>query len=158
MSWVDDNLSTGETVIYRAKNSWSIILEPIWFKPWRVAFDIGPESKLFRILTIPIRFAIWVFIGLFSLPSAIAAFLGNERVVTSRRVVGVNKGLIGREIVQIDLIDVEGLSVNQGFWDNIFNRGLLSIEGPSYDLELPNVPNPMEFRRQTLAAVDARQE
>ena len=158
MSWIDDNLTPGETVIYRAKNSWVIVLEPIWFKPWRVAFGIGSESKLFRILTIPIRFAIWVIIGLFSLPSAIAAFQGNERVVTSDRVIGVNKGLIRRETVDINLNAVESVSVKQSIWDKIFNRGVLSVEGPSYDLELPDVPNPMEFQRQIMAAVDARQE
>lgn len=158
MSWVDDNLTPGETVIYRAKNSWSVILEPIWFKPWRVAFGIGSENKLFRILTIPLRFLIWVFIGLFSLPSAIAAFQGNERVVTSDRVIAVNKGLIRRETMDIDLNDVESVFIKQGLWDKVFNRGILSVESATHGLELYDVPNPMEFQRQVLAAVDTRQE
>lgn len=162
MSWVDENLVSGETVRYRARNSWNILLWPILYRPLRNA-TLGNSERdgrvtFLRILFWPIRFAIAFVIGLFLIPAAVVAYLNNERVVTSHRLICVNKGLVGREVLEINLQFIEGLSVDQGIFSRIAGKGTVVVGSGSgaRDLELPDVPDPMEFRRQALAAIDAR--
>ena len=155
MSWVDDNLMPGETVLYRAKNPVNIILEPILFKPLEAGFVIGSENTLWRILTIPIRFLFWLIIGLFFLPSAVAAYRKNERVVTSQRLIGVNAGLISRQVLEVRLTSVMSLEVEQGVIDRLSNKGDIVLQAGPTTFTLVKVPNPMEFRHQALAAIAA---
>ena len=156
MSWVDDNLSPGEEVRYRGKNSIIILLWPILLMPLHAAFDLRTEAGLWRVITIPIRFLIWAVIGVFYLPSAIASFVGSEAVVTTHRVIGTNKGLLTRKVLELDLASVESLHVNQSIFERIVNKGEITFYGSSHDMIFPNVPNPTEFRRQTLGAIAGR--
>ncbi len=132
MSWVDDNLIPGETVLYRSKHKWTLLLH------W--------------------RFIIPVF-GWIGLLRSIVSLQRSESVITSRRLIHVDQGLIGREVLEINLSFVEGMSVKQGIWDRISNKGDIAIGSSSgnRDMEFYSVPNPMEFRRQALAAMDVRQ-
>ncbi len=83
---------------------------------------------------------------------------GDEAVLTSHRVIFVNKGLIGRDVQDLNLVNVENVAVKQGLLQRLFNRGTVIVGSASgsRDMEIPNVPDPMEFRRQALAAVDSR--
>jgi len=145
----------GETVLYRAKNSVNIILEPILFKPLARAFEIGSENTLWRILTIPIRLLLWLIIGLLLLPSAVAAYRKKERVITSQRLIGVNAGLIRRQVLEVRLTSVMSLEVEQSVIDRISNKGDVVLKAGPTTFTLDQVPNPMEFRRQALAAIAA---
>lgn len=153
MSWVDDNLGAGEEVLYRGKNSIIILLWPILLMPLHAAFDLRTEAGIWRVITIPIRFLIWAVIGVFYLPSAIASFVGSEAVVTTHRVIGTNKGLLTRKVFEINLSNVESLQVRQSIFERIVNKGEITFYGASHDLVFPDMPNPAEFRRQTMAAV-----
>ena len=83
---------------------------------------------------------------------------GWEHVVTSRRLIAVRQKLIGRDILEINLTNVESVMVTRDIFGRLSDRGTIIIGSASgnRDLEFPNVPDPMEFRRQALAAIDAR--
>lgn len=83
---------------------------------------------------------------------------GWEHVVTSHRLIAVKRKLIGRDVFEINLTNVESVTVQRDLFGRLSNQGTIIIGSGSgnRDLELPNVPDPMEFRRQALAAVDAR--
>ena len=157
MSWVDDNMSPEETVIYRGKNSISILLWPILLAPLHAAFDLRTEAGFFRVLTIPLRFLFWAAIGIFYMPSAIANFVGSESVVTNYRVIGTNKRLLKREVFEFDLASLEDVQVSQSMFERIVNKGDITFWGAGGGREMvfPEVPNPREFQRQVFAARDA---
>jgi len=83
----------------------------------------------------------------------------SEAAITTHRLIYLDQGMIGRTVYEINLGFVEGLSVKQGVRDRIANKGDIAIGTGSgnRDLEFYSVPNPMEFRRQALAAIDRRQ-
>ncbi len=133
MSWVDDNLSPGEAVLYRAKHKWTLLLQ------LRFLFPIFGQIGLLR---------------------SIVSLQRSEAVITTHRLVYLDQGIIGRKLYEINLRFVEGLSVKQGVRDRIANKGDIAIGTGSgnRDMEFYSVPDPMEFRRQALAAIDAESE
>ena len=80
-----------------------------------------------------------------------------ELALTSRRLIYVKGGLLGRDVLDINLASIENVTVQQSLFGRLFNRGAITVGSGSglRDMEIPNVPAPMEFRRQALAAVDA---
>ncbi len=131
MSWVDDNLAAGERVRHRFKHKWTGLIH------WHFLIPVFGQIGLLRTA---------------------ARIARSESVVTSHRLIHVDQGLIGREIFEINLQFVEGLSVKQGIFDRIANQGTVAIGSGSgnRDVEFYRVPDPMEFRRQALAAIDDR--
>ena len=81
---------------------------------------------------------------------------GWEYVITSRRLIAVKGKMFGRDVFEINLANIEYVDAKKEF---LTSKGSLSIGSSSgnRDLEFDNVPNVMEFRRQLLGAVDARQ-
>lgn len=132
MSWIDDNLTPGEEVLYRSKHKWTLLLQ------W--------------------RFLVPVF-GWIGLLRSIVGLQRSEAAITTHRLIYLDQGMIGRTVYEINLRFVEGLSVKQGVRDRIANKGDVAIGTGSgnRDMEFYSVPNPMEFRRQALAAIDRRQ-
>lgn len=132
MSWIDDNLAPQETVLHRFKHRWTGLIH------WRFLIPVFGQIGLLRTA---IRIA------------------RSEAVITSHRLIHLEQGLIGREIFEINLAYVEGLSIKQGVFDRIANQGTVQIGSGSgnRDIEFYRVPDPMEFRRQAMAAIDARQ-
>ena len=134
MSWADDNLLVpGETVIYRSKpKTWPALLN------WRTLIPVIGQIRLVLLLI---------------------SAKDTEHLVTSRRLIGVNGGLFKPEVLEINLAAVENVQASQGASGAFTGQGNISIGSGSgsRDLELMRVQNPMEFRRQALAAVDARQ-
>ena len=82
----------------------------------------------------------------------------DELVVTSRRLIYVDQRILGREVFEINLSAVENVQVQQGMLQRMLNSGTVLIGSASgnRDFEVQGVKDPMEFRRQALAAVDAR--
>lgn len=133
MSWVDDNLVPEEVVLHRFKPSWTFLFQLPFLFP-----VIGQVRFLLMIVYI----------------------LRSEVTITSRRLICVEQGLIRRDIDEINLANVEGLSVRQGVFDRIANKGKVEIGTGSGNREIvfDRVPNPMEFRRQAVAAIAERQQ
>ena len=101
-SYIDDNLMTGETVMYRAKRHWIIFLWPaIWLL---LAFSAAEAPELaggFLVL---------------SILTGVASYLDyttSEFGLTNKRVL-VKIGFIRRQSVETLLTKVEGIQVDQG--------------------------------------------
>ena len=132
MSYVDDNLLTGETVVYRAQMSWAIFVWPVLF--------------CLTILLLPL--------GLLLLILALIKFLTTEMAVTSRRVIG-KRGLISRHSLDLNHNRVESIQVDQGVFGRIFRGGTVTVRGTGGTISLfPGIKDPYSFRRQALEAIE----
>lgn len=132
MSYIDDSLVPGETVLHRARVSW-------WSQAGLVVLGI--------LLLV-------VVVGLFFLVAAWIKVHSTELAITNRRVIA-KFGFIKRDTVEINLEKVEALRVEQGFWGRILNFGTILMTGTGGSIEpIPNIADPLVFRRKFMEATD----
>ncbi len=141
MAYIDQNLMSGEQVVYRTKLHWIIFLWPIIFII--LAFVFLASGKEIAMLG-----GIFFLIALFSALSAFISFKTSEFGITNKRVL-IKVGFIRRNSLETLLQKVEGIQVNQGILGRIFNYGTILIKGtggtsnPFHKIEAP-----MEFRKK----------
>ena len=132
MSYIDDSLVAGETVLHRARVSW-------WSQAGLLALGV--------LLLV-------VVVGLFFLVAAWVRVHSTELAITNRRVIA-KFGFIKRDTVEINLEKVEALRVEQGFWGRILNFGTILMVGTGGSVEpIPNIADPLVFRRKFMEATD----
>ena len=132
MSYIDDSLIPGETVVHRARVSW-------WSQMGMVVLGV--------LLLV-------VVVGLFFLIAAWIRVHSTELAITNRRVIA-KFGFIKRDTVEINLEKVEALRVEQGFWGRILNYGTVLMSGTGGSIEpIPNIADPLVFRRKFMEATD----
>jgi uncharacterized membrane protein YdbT with pleckstrin-like domain len=130
MSYIDESLIPGETLIHRARMS--------WWSQFALVF-LGVVTLI-------------VGVGLIFLIIAWVRVRSTELAITSRRVIA-KFGFIKRHTVEINLDKVEALKVEQGFWGRILNYGTIFISGAGTSVApIPNIADPLVFRRKFMEA------
>ncbi len=121
MSYVDSNLSPGETVVYRAK------LHAIIFLPGIILTPL--------IIGLPMLLSAWI------------RRANTELAVTSKRVIA-KVGLFHRTTLELNLSKVETIGVDQSLLGRILNYGTVVVVGTGGTKEpFPNIADPMAFRK-----------
>lgn len=138
MSYIDDNLMTGENVIFRAKLHWIIFWWPIlWLCLAFVLFGESPGAGGGALVL--------------SILTGIASFMNyttSEFVVTNKRVL-VKVGFIRRNSLKTPLTKVEGVQVNQGILGRVLDYGTIVITGTGGSKEpFHKISAPLEFRKK----------
>jgi len=132
VSYIDDSLIEGETILHRARVSW-------WSQSGHVILGI--------LLLV-------VVIGLFFLIYAWVKVRSTEIAITNRRVIA-KFGFITRHTVEINLEKVEALRVDQGFWWRMLNYGTIHITGAGTSVApMPDIADPLVFRRKFMEATN----
>ncbi len=132
MSYIDESLVPGETVLHRARISW-------WSQ--------------FGLIVLGIVLLV-VVVGLFFLFAAWMRVHSTELAITNKRVIA-KFGFIKRNTVEINLSKVEAVRVEQGVWGRLLNFGTILITGTGGSIEpLPNIADPLVFRRKFMEATD----
>ena len=131
-SYVDSNLMTGETVIYRGSIS-----------KWSLAPLIILGILLLGI-GIGLIFLIWAWI----------ACKTTEFAVTDKRIIA-KTGLISRNTVEMFLDKVESLNVTQSISGRILDYGTVTIRGTGATSEpIRNISAPLLLRKHFMEAAD----
>jgi uncharacterized membrane protein YdbT with pleckstrin-like domain len=124
MSYIQNSLGQGETVIARAHFHW-------WysFKAWLALLSLG------------------VFIiGIVIFVSMMVKKWSTEIAITTHRFVE-KEGLFTLKTFEVALPNIEGVSVHQSFWGRLLGYGHLRIEGTGVDhVDLPDIADPIAFR------------
>jgi len=152
MSYVQQNLITGETVRYNTRCHWIVL-----FWPSAIVFLMGFTG----ILSIASGDGTMIVVGLFSLLVAAAAFglayavrSASEFAITDKRVI-VKVGLIKQRTVEMFLNKIESIGVVQGLFGRIIGYGTIVVRGTGGTPEpFDTVPDPLEFRRQVQEQID----
>lgn len=148
MSYVEGNLMTGETVVYKANIHWFIFLPGSLLVALGIyLFTIDAEGgTVFGIIAI-------VF-AVYSLIKALITKATTELAVTSKRVIA-KFGLIRRNTVELNHSKVESLNVDQSILGRILGFGTLVINGTGGGkTPIPSIDSPLEFRREAMQVVD----
>ena len=132
MSYIDQSLIEGETVIHRGRVSW-------WSEFWLLLLGI-----LTLVIGVGLVLLIWAWIRVRS----------TEIAITNKRIIA-KFGFIKRSTVEINLDKVEALRVEQGFWGRMLNFGTILLSGVGSTIDpMPNIADPLVFRRKFMEATD----
>ena len=138
MSFIDDNLMQGESVIYRTKLHWIIFLLPV------IILIVGILTLGYTDKTIPkIIIIIAIILGIRSL----VTYATSEFGITSKRVL-IKTGFIQRDSHEILLGKIEAIEVSQPVLGRAWNYGTIVIKGTGGSKDpFSNIVNPLEFRK-----------
>ena len=132
MSYIDDSLVAGETLIHRARVSW-------WSQ--------------FALLLLG-AVTLVVVVGLVFLVMAWIKVRSTELAITNKRVIA-KFGFIKRHTVEINLDKVEALKVEQGVMGRMLNYGTIFISGAGTSVApIPDIADPLVFRRKFMEATN----
>ncbi len=151
MGYIEDNLMSGEKVIYRAKLHWMVFSGPIIFAVIAYMFfagggDIAAAGGFFLLIAI-----MW---GV----SAFITFKTSEFAVTNMRVL-IKVGWIRRNSLETLLTKVEGVQVNQGILGRILNYGTIIIRGTGGTHNpFRKIAAPLEFRKRVQEQIASMQK
>lgn len=149
MSYVDNNLLPGETVLCKGRLHWVIYLKSVavvvfgllLLYPWSPHL---PNTWIFGCGAI--------VVGLLSALPALLRAWSTELVVTSLRVVAKH-GLIRRRTFEMLHKKVESIEVHQGLTGRLLGYGTLVLHGTGGGIEaIPTISRPLQFRNAAMAA------
>lgn len=149
MSYVDDNLMRGETLVYKANIHWFIFL------PGLIVFGLGLVTMMSGELAL--LSVIAYLAGLAMVVRAAITKATTELAVTSKRVIA-KVGLIRRNTAELNHSKVESLNVNQGVFGRLFGYGTIVVNGTGGGTTpVPGIDHPLEFRRNAIQTIDDSQ-
>lgn len=125
-SYIQNTLIKDEKIIYEGKVSvWGML--PLIIVGFLLLFVAG--------------------IGLIFWLAAFIQYKTTELAFTNKRVIA-KFGFISRRTVELNLVKVESMQVNQSLFGRLFNYGTLIVSGAGNpQAPIPNIDNPMAFRR-----------
>jgi len=152
MSYVEKNLVSGETLIYRTGVHWSVLFWPVLLAI--LIGGAGVASFLFRRDLI-ILAAVLLLVAAIVLISALVKRNATEIGVTNRRVI-IKTGMLSRRSLEIMLPKVESIAINEPAMGRILGYGTVVIHGTGGTPEpFDKIAHPSEFRREVQQQMDA---
>ena len=132
MSYIDESLIEGETLVQRARLTW-------WSQFWLILLGVVLLA---------------VVVGLFLLIWAWVNMRSTEIAITNRRIIA-KFGFIRRSTVEINLGKVEALRVEQGFMGRFLNYGTVYMSGAGTSVApIKDIADPLVFRRKFMEATN----
>jgi uncharacterized membrane protein YdbT with pleckstrin-like domain len=152
VSYVDSNLLTGETVMYRTRLHWRLYLPPVLL----TLLVMVPVAVLLVVRHLAVWAVLPVAVGLVLVLAAHLRRGSSEFAVTNKRVV-IKLGVMSTRSLELLLAKVEGIAVNQGLWGKMLGYGDIVVTGSGGTREaFSNIQDPLGFRRAIQEATDAR--
>ena len=151
MSYIENNLMNGESIVYRTKLHWVIFLWPIILFVVAIMFfsggsDVAAAGGLFILLAILTGIASFI------------NFTTSEFGITNKRVI-VKVGFIRRNSIEVLLNKVEGIQVNQGILGRILGFGSITISGTGgTKYPFHKIDKPLEFRKRAQEQIASVQD
>jgi len=156
VSYVDSQLLSGETVVYRAHLHKSMFATPAIIAVLATVIAATVMSTGAAPSYVPLS-AWFVVVGLSSLWAWIN-YTSSEFAVTNKRVI-MKQGWVRRRSLETLLSKVEGIGVDQTIFGRMLDFGTISITGTGGTREsFRRIGAPLEFRRQVQDVVSRIEE
>jgi len=138
MSYIEDSLVPGETIVYSAQPS---LAQLIW--PGISVIILAMIANQIH----PLAVFVVIVAGLMVAVQILTEFWTTEFALTNRRIIA-KRGFIRRHSLEILLTKVESVSISQSIGGRIFNFGTVSVVGSGGTKEyFRGISNPMELRK-----------
>lgn len=142
MSYINNNLQSGETIEYKANIHWFIFILPAVFLLLGCFFYPVKISSTMHYIGLA-----FLIIGGFTLIKRLLMKMGTEYVVTNKRVI-LKSGLFSRDALELMLSKCEGLRINQSIMGRIFGFGTILVTTGGATNQFKFVANPIKFRNE----------
>lgn len=152
MSYVDNNLIAGESVLYRTRRHWIVLVVP-----FVLAFLLLPGALSLTFATRGgfglVMLAIVVGLAAIGILRRTSA----EMAVTNKRVI-VKQGVLRQSSLEIPFSKIESIAVTQGVLGRMAGYGDIVIRGTGGTPEpFTKIASPLEFRHQVQSQMDKEQ-
>lgn len=158
MGYIEQNLIPGETVLYKTRLHWIVLVRPL-----ALALVLGSIGVVFAIGGYAasgkdVSYGGMIFIGaLLLLAAGISIGAGlikknaTEVAVSNRRVL-IKSGFISRKTIEVTLAKVESVAVDESALGRMLKYGDVIVRGTGGTTEsFARIPNPSELSRQVQA-------
>jgi uncharacterized membrane protein YdbT with pleckstrin-like domain len=143
MSYIEQTLMPGETVVSEARLHWAMFIVPAIVTFFGLLMSAGKGGPILLVLG-----GIW-------LGWRFLVYQSTELAVTNRRVLA-KTGVVRRHCVDVQNGKVEGLTYNQGLVGRMFGYGSIYVRGTGIGMvPIPYVAAPEAFRRDVGIAISA---
>lgn len=149
MSYVEANLLNGEKVEQVSRLHWKVYIAPVFLAVCFFALGIVALLSNYKI----IGSILFVFSGLLVYAPYIIVN-NSEFAVTNKRVI-IKVGILRTRSLELFLSKIEGITVNQSVFGNMFNFGDIVITGSGGTKEMfSGIQSPLDFRKAVQQATD----
>lgn len=156
MGFIERNLTSNESIVYRGKLHWLVFWKPIVITIAVVvatAVTVFLSYENYPDLSLIIG-GIVVLVALVTCFIIVSLYRKNrEYIVTTRRVI-IKTGIIRRQLAELSLEKCEGLMINQGFVQRMLNYGTIVITTGDVRNEFAYLSNPVAFRKHVNECID----
>ena len=175
MLYVQQSLAPDEELIHIGRFHWFYDVQAIMNIVWGLVFSVGfivaaiAVAREYPNLPITIArmspddgwmsaaqkmhpgiklFALLVFIiGVMKFAQMLVIKATTEIAITTTRLI-YKRGLVARNVGEMNIDRIEGISIDQSLWGRIFDFGRVIVRGMGVgELYLPQIANPVKFRR-----------
>ncbi len=152
MAYVEKNLIDGESVVYRARLHYLVLLAPIAIDTLLTVTGLvmliaGLSSKP-TTTWLWVAGLIFILLGSIVLLSGIVRRSAAEFVVTNKRII-FKAGVFRRKTTEMFLQKIESVGVDQSLAGRMSNYGTITLRGTGGTTEpFDKISSPLEFRRQ----------
>ena len=155
MGYIENNLISGETVTYRARLHWIVLVKPAFIS---ILF-IGIAALLLYIryesaaASNDSQILVWIAVGLLIVSAFPIVFAEIKRgaaefAVTNKRVI-LKVGAVTNQTAEMFLNKIESVGVEQTVTGRVFGYGTIVIRGTGGSLEpFHLIAAPLEYRKQ----------
>ena len=149
MSYIENNLNTGEKINHFTKPSikphiiFLFIYAPLVFLALLGLSDVVKllESTIAKVTCL-------IILIIFYLVVTLIQIYVTEYAITNKRVIS-KKGLIVRNVAEMNLGSIEGVNLKQGIFGRIFNFGAINISGRgTSNVNFSEIDKPVEIRKK----------
>ena len=164
MSYVEQNLISGEQVLYKTGLHWIVLVGPLivasFFGFPGLFLLIGSVATLRDKDTQGMGvagFVLLIVAGLFVLLGYIRR-KATEMAVTNKRIL-IKTGLLSRRTFELFLSKVESIGVQEGLLGRMLGYGSVVVRGTGGTPEpFSTIAHPLEFRRQVQQQIEQREQ
>ncbi|MGL5937209.1 MAG: PH domain-containing protein [Phocaeicola sp.] len=152
MSYIQENLQVGEEIKYKADLHWYIFIYPAVILFSATLLLLG---SLFRSIFSDICYYVGLFLlflGLFQLIKRALMKVGNEYVITNKRVI-LKTGIISQDALELILNRCEGVRVTQSLLGRILGFGSIFVTTGGVMNDFHYIANPIKFRNEINAQI-----
>lgn len=140
MSYLENNLTQGENVVYQANIHWFLFVRPVLLLVLGYLFYSAISSGFIHWIGI-----ILLIFGVLSLVERLSIKIGSIYAVTNKRII-LKSGIIKRDALELMLHKCEGIRINQGIWGRITGFGTIIVTTGGATNSYRFVADPMKFR------------
>ena len=146
MSYIQNNLQTGEEIKYKADIHWYIFVYPAILLSLGAFFSSAQTGFIYYIGLL------LLLLGLLQLIKRVLLKIGAEYVVTNKKVI-LKSGILSRDALELILSKCEGLRINQSIMGRILGFGSIVVTTGGATNIFKFIANPMRFRNEINAQI-----